>query len=86
MLALLALQGGLSLTIGTVFWVAGAWPVIGFMGLDVALVYIALRLNFRSARATEIISLTRDQLTIRRVDAHGRAAEFRSILTGRASS
>lgn len=74
-LALLALQAGLSLTIGTVFWLAGAWPVIGFMGLDVLLVYVALRLNFRSARAVEIISLARDQLTIRRVNARGRSAE-----------
>src|SRR5262245_64239358 len=40
---------------GTVFYIAGAWPVIGFMGLDVALIYLAFRINNRQARAFEEI-------------------------------
>ncbi len=59
---------------GFVFWRLGAWPVPGFMGLDVALVYLAFRLNYRQARAVEEISLTRSLLTVRRVAADGRAA------------
>lgn len=75
-LAILAVQGALSLTVGTIFWAVGAWPVIGFMGLDVALLYLAFRLSFRSARAVEIVNLAHDKLTIRRVEASGRAAEI----------
>ena len=74
-LAVMAVLAVMSFTAGLIFWSIGAWPVIGFMGLDVALVYAAFRLNFRQARAAEIISLTREQLTVRRIAADGRSAE-----------
>ena len=32
------------------FLILGAWPVVGFMGLDVLLFYWAFRVNFRDAR------------------------------------
>ena len=38
----------------------GAWPVVGFMGLDVALVYVAFKLNFRALRLYETVELDRD--------------------------
>jgi uncharacterized membrane protein len=65
----------LSFTAGAIFWAIGAWPVFGFMGLDVALVYVAFRLNYRAARACQAIEVTRDSLTVRKVAADGRAAE-----------
>jgi uncharacterized membrane protein len=52
---------------GLVFYMLGAWPVIGFMGLDVALIYIAFRLNYRAARLYETVDLTRDALTVTHV-------------------
>ena len=73
----LAVMGALcaiSFTAGTVFWIAGAWPVIGFMGLDVLLVYVAFRLNYRAARAAEEISVTREKLTLRKVSAGGQTS------------
>ena len=33
----------------------GAWPVFGFFGLDVLVIYWAFRINFRRAAATEEI-------------------------------
>ena len=42
--------GLISLAVGIGFVSIGAWPVVGFFGLDVALVYVAFRLNYRSAR------------------------------------
>ena len=39
-----------SLGAGILFVSLGAWPVCGFFGLDVALVYLAFRLSYRSAR------------------------------------
>jgi uncharacterized membrane protein len=60
---------------GLIFWLAGAWPVLGFLGLDVLLVYVALRLSFATGRAYERIRLSRDALTIERVDHWGRRRE-----------
>ena len=61
---------------GLLFYLLGAWPVIGFMGLDVALIYIAFRLNFRALRLYETVDLTNDTLTITRVDPSGRARSW----------
>ena len=47
-----------SFTIGLAFWLIGAWPVVGFCGLDIALLQLAFRLNYRSARLAEEIRLT----------------------------
>ena len=59
------------------FVVMGAWPVLGFMGLDVLVVYAAFRANFRAARAYEDVEVTTIQLTLAKVSARGRRAEWR---------
>ena len=51
----MALVGGLSFIGGLFFFWLGAWPVIGFLGLDVVLVYWAFRANYRAAAAFEEI-------------------------------
>jgi uncharacterized membrane protein len=56
---------------GVFFLLAGAWPVTGFLGLDVLLVYIAFRVSYRRARTYETLHLTRRALTVRRVDPAG---------------
>ena len=63
--------GILSLTFGIGFIALGAWPVFGFLGLDVALVYLAFRLSYRSARQREILRLAKDDFTVERVDIYG---------------
>ena len=68
--------GGVSFAAGFAFVAMGAWPVCGFFGLDVALIYWAFKLNYRSARAIEHVLLTRDALTIRRLDHRGRGVEI----------
>jgi len=68
--------GGLSFVAGMAFLIAGAWPVFGFFGLDVLLVYWAFRLNYRSARAYEQVTVTPSELTVRKVTHHGRAQEW----------
>jgi uncharacterized membrane protein len=70
-LILMAVLGGVSFTAGMVFVLRGAWPVMGFLGLDVALVYLAFRLNYRSARRSEHVRLAGDALTIERVGVRG---------------
>ena len=45
-LVLMLLFGGVSFVTGMLFLVIGAWPVLGFFGLDVLLLYWAFRLNY----------------------------------------
>jgi uncharacterized membrane protein len=61
---------------GLLFYLLGAWPVIGFMGLDVALIYIAFKLNFRALRLYETVDLTDDSLTVTRVAPSGNAESW----------
>ena len=75
-LALMVAFGAISFVTGMVFFVAGAWPVLGFFGLDVLLVYIAFRLNYRSGRLYETVEVTPDELTITRVHPSGRTERF----------
>ena len=58
------------------FLILGAWPVVGFMGLDVLLFYWAFRVNFRDARGFEDVSLTPIELSIARVDPKGARQEW----------
>ena len=55
------------------FLVADALPVAMFFGLDVALLYGAFYLNYRSARAREEVLISRTELEIRKVAPSGRA-------------
>jgi uncharacterized membrane protein len=50
--------------------------VFGFLGLDVALIYVAFRANFRAARAYEEVTVTASELTVRKVNPHGRVREW----------
>lgn len=74
--ALMIVIGGVSFACGAAFLAMGAWPVLGFLGLDVMLVYLAFRLNYRSARAVEHVKLTRERLLIRRLDHRGEGCEI----------
>jgi uncharacterized membrane protein len=75
-LILMVALSAVSFVTGVVFVVAGAWPVLGFFGLDVLLVYIAFRLNYRSGRLYETVDLTPVQLTVTRVHPSGRREQF----------
>lgn len=63
------------LATGAIFLARGAWPVFGFFGLDVLLVYVAFRLNYRAARAREEVSVSRIALDIRKTAPSGRTEE-----------
>jgi uncharacterized membrane protein len=58
------------------FYMIGAWPVLGFMGLDVALIYAAFKLNYRSGRLYETVDLTPQALTVTRVQPSGKAQSW----------
>ena len=65
-----------SFVAGIAFWMMGAWPVLGFFGLDVLVIYWAFRINFRSADATEDIVVTASELRVRRVSHRGHLIEW----------
>lgn len=75
-LVLMIAIGSVSFITGMVFLMKGAWPVFGFFGLDVALVYLAFRLNYRAGRLYEKIDLTPQALTITRVHPSGQQESF----------
>ncbi|MFG1185298.1 DUF2244 domain-containing protein [Xanthobacter aminoxidans] len=69
--------GAVSFVSGVAFLAMGAWPIFGFFGLDVLLMYIAFRASFRSARAREHILVTPSLVEIRREPAAGRPSTTR---------
>jgi uncharacterized membrane protein len=75
-LALMGFLTAVSFIAGFVFLLMGAWPVFGFFGLDVLIVYWAFRLNFRRAAATEDIVVTPYELRVRRVSHRGHVVEW----------
>jgi len=50
-LVLMAVIAGLWFATGVFFLILGAWPVLGFVGLDFLAILVAFGLNYRSARA-----------------------------------
>ena len=68
--------GGISFVAGTAFLLLGAWPVFGFFGLDVLLVYWAFRVNYRAAAAFEEVTVTACELRVRQVSHRGKASEW----------
>ena len=75
-----AVMGGVvvvSVGLGTYFLLQGAWPVFGFFGLDIALLYLAFRLSYRAGRLRETIRVTADEVVVRRIAPNGRTTEWR---------
>jgi len=73
----MALISGVSFVSGMFFVLKGAWPVTGYFGLDVLLIYFAFRANYRSARLYETVKLTADALVVERVRPSGRRQRWK---------
>ncbi|MCC6919151.1 MAG: DUF2244 domain-containing protein [Alphaproteobacteria bacterium] len=70
--ALVALNGFLALRLT----MAGGWPILPFLGLDILGLVYAFRLNYRSGRTFERIRLDQAALTVTHVDPRGSAREW----------
>jgi uncharacterized membrane protein len=68
--------GAIGFVTGLLFLAIGAWPVLGFFGLDVLIVYIAFRINYRAGRLYETLHLTPGSLVLTRVHPSGRQERF----------
>jgi uncharacterized membrane protein len=75
-LILMLALSAISFVTGVVFLTMGAWPVTGFFGLDLLLVYVAFKLSYRSGRLCEIVELTPGKLSLTRVHPSGRREQF----------
>lgn len=73
---LMAACGAVSFAAGMMFLVTGAWPVCGFFGLDIVLLYWAFRINYRAANAREHVMVTPSELKVYKVSPRGRIAEW----------
>jgi uncharacterized membrane protein len=75
-LVLMGFLSVVSFVAGLAFLLMGAWPVLGFFGLDILVIWWAFRVNFRRAKATEEITVTPSELRVRRVSHRGHVVEW----------
>jgi uncharacterized membrane protein len=75
-LVLMLSFGGISFVSGMLFLLIGAWPVFGFLALNVFVVYWAFHVNYRAARAYEEVTVTASELTVRKVNPRGGVREW----------
>lgn len=75
-LILMGFLTAISFIAGVVFTMMGAWPVFGFFGLDILIVWWAFRVNYRRAAATEEITVTHSEIRVRRVSHRGHTMEW----------
>lgn len=75
--ALMGFVSVVGLSLGTAFLTIGAWPVFGFFGLEILLVYAAFKASYRSGRLSETLRLSGDALTVRRISPRGRVQTWR---------
>ena len=73
---LMTLLAAISLIAGFAFVSLGAWPVLGFFGLDILAIYWAFKCNYRAARLAEYVHLEDNELLIRRISPSGREARW----------
>jgi uncharacterized membrane protein len=71
----LAVLTGMTALVSLRFLLLGAWPVVGFNGVETAAVALLLYLNHRSARARELVMLDAEHVRVVRIDTAGRRRE-----------
>jgi uncharacterized membrane protein len=73
---LMSAIAAVNFAVGVAFYMMGAWPVVGFCGLDILLIYVAFKLNYRSGKAYELVELTPATLKLTQVAPSGKARSF----------
>lgn len=75
--AVMSVVIGANFLFGMYFYAIGAWPVIGFCGLDVFLVWLAFKLSYRQGRLRERVRVTKDDVWVARVLPSGHETRWR---------
>lgn len=66
-----------NMVIGVPLMILGAWPVMGFMGLDIWLLWWLFKRSYLDARRSETLVLTDSELLVDRVAPDGEREEHR---------
>jgi uncharacterized membrane protein len=83
--------GTFSVLVSLAFLAAGAWPVVGFLGLEILVLWLVFRFSFRAQRARTYVRVTAEAVDVRKVDGWGRerraslAAHFARVEFDRAA-
>jgi uncharacterized membrane protein len=76
-LAVMSIVIGANILFGTYFYALGAWPVVGFCGLDIVAVWLAFKLSYRQGRLRERVRVTEDEMWVARVLPSGHETRWR---------
>ena len=66
-----------NLLIGVPMFILGAWPVLGFMGVDIWLLWWMFQRNYVDARRSETLTLTDRELIVDRIAPDGEREQHR---------
>ncbi|ALV26769.1 DUF2244 domain-containing protein [Pannonibacter phragmitetus] len=76
-LVLMLATGAVCFAAGLLFLSIGAWPVFGFFGLDVLLVWMAFRLNYAAANRCEEVTVSAHEIVVRKTGPGRQRQEYR---------
>jgi len=66
-IAVMSIVIAANLFLGVYFFAIGAWPVIGFCGLDIFLVWLAFKISYRQGRLHERVRIAPGEMRVSRV-------------------
>ena len=69
--------GGTSFVVGVGFLFTGAYPVVGFMGLEILALWLVFQASFRAQAARTYVRVTAEAVLVRKVDGWGRERRAR---------
>lgn len=69
--------GFASLLSSIYFLAVGAWPVMGFLGLEILALWLVFRFSFRAQQARTYVRVTAETIDVRKVDGWGRERRAR---------
>ena len=67
----MAILASLMSIIATGFYLLGAWPVIGFLGAEILIVWFAFKVNYRAGQLVETVEITPHFVQITRTNWRG---------------
>ncbi len=76
-IAVMAVVATANFFFGVYFYAIGAWPVIGFCGLDVFAVWLAFKISYRQGRLRERVRVTAGEMWVARVLPSGHETRWR---------
>ncbi len=75
--AIMAIVISVNLTFGLYFYSKGAWPVLGFCGLDILAVWIAFKVSYRQGRLRERVRIDENEMWVARVLPSGHETRWK---------